>query len=353
MKIKLYNCLDNNESPTSEYALGLGYLKTNCKGADIEIVRDKEQLADCDIIGLSVVTEGVKEAISILESTSIPVIIGGQATLWEGLADYPFAHIVYGEGETALQAIINGGAPRFLRFKNIADIDTLNYPDRGRCREIVPIFTSRGCPWNCYFCSSQKYWGKPRYHSADYFISEVEYILKKYPDAGLLYILDDLFIANRERFDTIYECWMRGGFSEQLQLQGFVRSSLMTFDIARKLKRMGFKQVRFGAESGSNRILRLLNKRTTVEEHQCCVDICNEVGLPVCYSLMSFIPGETIRDRQLTGMFIRHNIGKASISGHYAFRPFPGTKFYKGESPLINDWCTRAVKKKKEEGAVK
>jgi len=341
MKIKLYNCLNNKETPESEYAIGLGYLKTNCNGADIEIVNDKSQLKDCDLIGLSIVAEGISEAISILESTSIPIVVGGQGTLWDGLKDYPFKHIIYGEGETALQSIINGNAPRQLRCMNIPELDKLNYPDRGRCNELVPILTSRGCPWDCYFCSSQKYWGVPRYHSADYFCSEVEYILSIYPKVKMLNILDDLFIANRERFDAIYSRWMKNAYHKRIGLKGFVRSNLMSVNIAEKLKRMGFKRVRFGAESGSNRILNLLNKRTTVEEHQRCIDICYEVGLPVCFSLMSHTPGETEQDRQLTRRFVKRNRQKAEIAGDYKFRPFPGTKYYNGENVLETNWNTR------------
>jgi len=341
VKIKLYNCLNDKERIESEFALGLGYLKTNCIGAEIEIVNDRTELTDCDMIGLSAVVEGITEAIDILKSASVPVAIGGQCTLWDGLDDYPFRHIVKGEGERAMQAIIDGNAERVLSYDNIKDIDTLNYPDRGRCENIIPILSSRGCPWNCNFCSSRKYWGKPRYHSADYFCSEVRTMLGKYPGAKLLYIQDDLFIANLPRFEEIYELWMKSGFDKQIALSGFVRSNLMTMNVAVKLKKMGFLSVRFGAESGSNRMLKLMNKQTTVEDHQRCIDICNEIGLPVCYSMMLYPPGEEPEDRNLTAAFIFGNRGKAWISGNFRFQPFPGTKYYKGQNVLENDWNIR------------
>lgn len=341
MKLKLYNCLGDNETPVSEYPIGLGYLVTNCTGADIEIVSKRSDLTDCDMIGLSAVTQGVSEAVQILEAADVPVVIGGQCTLWDGLQSFSFKHIVLGEGELALQWILAGDAERVVKCKHVEDIDVFSYPERGRCAGAVPILTSRGCPWNCHFCSSQQYWGKPRYHSAEYFCGEVDYILSRYPAAKLLYILDDLFIANRERFESIYDYWMGHGYHRKLQLHGFVRSNLVDIGMARKLKRMGFRQVRFGAESGSDRLLEVLNKKTTVAQHQNCIDVCNEVGLPVVYSLMSFIPGETVQDRLLTAEFIQRNVGKSQIAGNYAFRPFPGTRFYDGESPLENNWCTR------------
>ena len=78
MKIKLYVC--GGERGTSEYCLGVGYLKSNCS-ADIEIVKSSDELKDCDLIGLSSTASSLKEAVKIAGSTKIPVAIGGQGTL--------------------------------------------------------------------------------------------------------------------------------------------------------------------------------------------------------------------------------------------------------------------------------
>lgn len=355
MKVKLYQC--GGEEPVSEYPLGLGYLKSNCVGADIKIVSDRSKLKDCDLIGLSSTVGGLKEAVDILAESKIPVVIGGQGTMWDGLDDYPFKHIVHGEGEVALQLIIDGKCNRLkhIRCPNMHDLDTLCFPDRGRCGIEVPIFTSRGCPWNCYFCSSQNYWGKTRWHSAEYFLDEVDFIKSRYPQSAALYIMDDLFIVNIPRFEKIYEQWMMDGLNTRFELKAFVRSNCMTLDKAKKMKAMGFRSVRFGAESGSNRVLKLINKQETVEDHQRCVDICKEVGLNVCCSLMQYLPGETIEDRQLTAEFRRKNERCLCISGNYRFQPFPGTHFYNGENPLEGDWRTRGKVKEslKEEGILK
>ena len=355
MKTKLYLC--GGERPLSQWPLGLGYLKTNCKG-DVSIVDNKEELKDCDLIGLSSTIGGIKEAVDIVTNTDIPVAIGGQGTMWDGLKDYPFKYIVIGEGEGAFQQIIDGTTTdRILRVPNRQDLDSLKFPDRGRCGTDVPILSSRGCPWHCYFCSSQNYWGKPRFHSAEYFIEEVEFISRAYPDSKLLYIMDDLFIVDKARFERIYELWMLKGLNKRFKLHGFVRSKSMTFAIGHKMKDMGFKSVRFGGESGSDRMLKILNKQETVLDHQRCVDICNEIGLPVYCSMMNYLPDETVDDRKLTGEFIKKNKGKLAVSGNYRFQAFPGTKFYDGSSPLDKDkdWRTRGGQVKlsgiSEEGA--
>ena len=354
MKIKLYLC--GGESPISEYPLGLGYLKSNCTGADIEIVNKRKDLTDCDLIGLSSTVGGLREAVEIVTESDIPVMIGGQGTMWEGLKDYPFRHIVTGEGELALQSIIDGNDDRFISIPNVPNLDVLKNPDRGKCGNVVPILTSRGCPYNCHFCSSQNYWGNVRWHSANYFMDEVDFISKTQQQANILYIMDDLFIVNKKRFEAIYKEWMFCNLNERFELQGFVRSQNMTVDNAKKMKAMGFRQVRFGAESGSNRMLKIINKQETVEDHQRCVDICNEVGLNVCASLIQYLPGETAEDRQLTAEFRTKKSSTLCISGNYKFQPFPGTHFYNGESPLEGDWRTRGGnvnKNMKEEGVLK
>jgi len=338
MKIKLFQC--GGEHGKTKYPLGLGYLKTNCAGADIEIVKSQKELTNCDLIGLSSSAWGLKEAVGILESTNIPVVLGGQGVLWKPIEAYRFKHIIHGDGELALQDIINGTEARFI-CKKAENIDDYNFPARGRYGDGVPIISSRGCPWNCAFCSSNAFWGKARYHSAEYFIREVQEIIQQYPKANVLRVLDDLFIGNIKRFNEIYELWMSLELNKKLQIKSFVRSNLLTFDLASKMKKMGFKRIRFGAESGSDKILKILNKRATVADHQRAIEIAQKTGIQISASFMHGLPEETNEDRQMTHDFIQKNKGKLKVEGWYKFQPFPGTKFYDGTSPLKTDMRVR------------
>ena len=331
MKIKLYQC--GGENAISEYPLGLGYLKTNCKKADIEIVKNKKDLKECDLIGLSANAWGLKEAIQILEISKIPIILGGQGVLWEPIKNYNFKHIVYGDGETSLNNIIDGTKEKLLHNR-ITNLDDLEFPDRGNCNFAIPIITSRGCPKACSFCSAKTFWGNVRFHSAKYFIREVCYILEKYPQAKELRIMDDLFIGHKKRFLEIYEYWMSKGLNKKLKLKSFVRSDLLTLEIGQKMKNMGFYKFRFGGESGSNRILKLLNKQETVEDHQKAIDVAKQLKVPITATFMYDIPGETKKDIKLTQDFINKNKGKLKIEGYYKFRSFPGISLYDGSSPL-------------------
>lgn len=340
MKVKLYLCGAEPKRMYSQYSLGLGYLLSNVK-ADVEVVTNSEQLTDCDLIGLSANAHGVAEAISIREKVSIPIVIGGQSTLWPELTSFGFDHVVVGEGERALQKVIDGDATGYMHEELIEDIDTLEFPERGKVQALVPLLSSRGCPFNCAFCSSQEYWGKVRFHSADYFMAEVKHLLMKYPHMKTVYLMDDLFIANKTRFNMIYDQWLSAGYDKRLRLRGFIRSSIFTMDTALKMKRMGFGTVRFGAESGSNRVLALLNKQATVEDHQRAIGIANEIKLPISASFMHSIPGETQEDVRLTKEFIGKNKGKLKVEGYYRFVAFPGTAFYRGADLLTEDMRVR------------
>ena len=340
MKVKLYLC--STEPPVAQNPLGLGYLASNVGG---EIVHSRAELTDCDMIGLSSDAEGLKEAVSILESAEVPVIIGGQGTLWPGLAEYGFQNIIIGEGEAVFKAILQGIPCKKVQTPaNIADIDSLEFPDRGECGQIVPMITSRGCPFHCRFCSSQEYWGGARYHSAGYFIEEVGFIALIYPRASMLYIQDDLFIGDKNRLREIHRLWLMGNWSARFKTRTMIRADLFDEEAAALLADMNPDRVRFGAESGSDRILKSLGKTTTVEDNRRAVDLANRHGIPISASFMYGCPGETQEDRDLTAAFIARNRGRLAVEGWYQYTSFPGAPMYDGKSPLTHRMtCRRSV----------
>lgn len=360
LRAALFDC--STEQGHSEYPLGLGYLKANSPtGWQVDIVEHPSELEGADVIGVSTLTDGMTQAVQIAleyEDTQTPVIVGGQGTLWSGVNDWPFDVVVRGEGEPVWFSILECASkdgpvglkrPKACQEPTVVQVNTngRNFdeyrpPVRGNLRgTTVPIITSRGCPYSCYFCSSSKYWGRPRYHSVDRILDEVFKIHHLYPEAKHLCILDDLFIANRRRFHDLFDRWIHKGLHERWTLDGFVRSPDMSNETARMLKAMGFTSVRFGAETASDSLLTKLGKQATQREHQRCIDACNDVGLPVSMSLMQYVPGETVEDRVETAKFIMKNRGKVTVAGNYRFVPFPGTRFYDGRNILEGDWKVR------------
>jgi len=327
------------EKPISQYPLGLGYLKSNTKGHEIEIVSSSSDLKDCDIVGLSSQAWGISEAYQIRQAIDLPMVIGGQGTLWDKSSSLGFDWVVKGPGEGALQDIMDGRADKGIVQKSVS-VDDLKYPERGSCSGRIPILSARGCPYKCRFCSSQVFWNGVSFHSPEYFIGEAQYLAKRY-SGGLLYILDDLFIANQNRFNLIHELWMKHELNKRWQLSSFVRAKLFTEEIGLKMKEMGFRSVRFGAESGSDRMLKVLNKMAIVEDNQRTIDIARKIGMPVEASFMKNLPEENEDDRQATLDFINRNKGKLQVRGFYNFKAFPGTDFYNGEDLLSEDMRVR------------
>lgn len=337
MNIKLYQCCDRLDSYSTKNSnqLGIGYLKSNCTNADIEIVKNKKELRNCDLIALSSFQYGIFEAIEILHSTDIPVIIGGPISQWNKLSEYNFKHIVVGEGEVALNSIVDGNETEKIVSKPlIKDLDILNFSDRGECGDSIPILSSRGCVNKCSFCGTPNFWKKYRWHSPEYFIEETEYILKRYPHVTTLVIQDNLFAGNRKVFDKLYDIWMTKGLNKRLKLWGCVRTSNFDYEFARKLKKMNFHRLAFGFESGSNTTLKMLNKETTVEDHQNAIDLCYSLGIICHANFIRNIPGERQEDMRETVRFIIKNRKKLDSPVSHEFVPYPGCDMYNSEDGL-------------------
>ena len=336
MKVKLYQC--GGEKSRSGVPLGIGYLLTNCKvpGVSLQFVEDpKELFTDNDMIGLSANAQGLKEAVGILGKAKVPVVIGGQGTLWPGLTDYPFTHIVVGEGERVFKKILKGEEDRkVIVAENIPVLDSILPPERGKCGKLVPIMTSRGCPFRCRYCSSQAFWKKVRYHSAERVIEEVAAIIKTYPKCKRVYFLDDLMTTNKTRLRRLRDLWLKRGYQKHFKVWTFVRADTFNEETARILKQLRTERVRFGAESGSDRVLKLLGKTTTVADNHRAIRIGRKHGLTMTAAFMYDIPGETKADRKATKKFIKDT--KITLEGWYRFTPFPGCAMWDGTSPIDN-----------------
>jgi len=332
---KFYMCGGETFKTNCEVPLGIGYLMSNCNHRDWEFsyTENESELYDADMIALSSCANGAGEAIRISKIAKCPVIIGGQITLWNELASYNFTHIIKGEGELALDKILQGGSPKMCEEKMIDNIDIIKFPYRGDARSHQAIIiTSRGCPYDCAFCSSQEYWDKVRYHSADYFIDEVKMIAKNYPQVTELDIADDLFASHKTRLREIHDKWLSNNLQKRFSLpKCFIRSNIFDDEICVLLQEMGFKNARFGGESASNRVLKILNKKATVENHINAIEVCQRHNMKVSASFMFGIPGETEEDVKITDDFIEKYTGILGNGGRYIFRAFPGTKFYDGE----------------------
>lgn len=221
---------------------------------------------------------------------------------------------------------ISQNPPRDL----IQNIDSIPWPYRHkRYSSDEPIFTSRGCPFKCKFCASHTFWGdKIRFRSADSVVDEITYLVEKYQPIEIA-ILDDLWMANKIRFREIVAKLVKRGIPQKVTFRGFCRSNLIDEETVLLLKELNYSIVRFGAETGSERLLKMIKgEGISITDHQRVIDLCFQHGLRCGASFMFGVPGETFDDIELTKNFLRHNRGKFEISGFYFFNPMPGTALW-------------------------
>jgi len=237
------------------------------------------------------------------------------------------------------------------RRKLIEPLDNIQIPFRPKSDKTY-LFTSRGCPYKCAFCSSSAFWRKTRFFSAEYVVTEIESLMHQFPQSRHISIWDDLFIVNLPRLKRIISLLAEKRINEKISFDLAVRANLVNDELCELLRTMNVKSVAFGAESASNRILELLNKGVTVETNQKAINTLYRHGFPVGCSLVIGCPTETEEEVRNTYEFILKNIKEGKIAPSCAVNilsPMPGTKIWDNavKDGLIDvqnmDWARLAV----------
>jgi len=213
----------------------------------------------------------------------------------------------------------------------IADLDRLPVPDRTLlqqhyvrglywrlgCRGTTDIVvTSRGCPFNCNFCF--KISRQPRYRSAAHVHREIEQILS----LGIknIHFMDDLLVVNFQRVREIFDPFDR---SMGIRFKVRSRASFVTDEIVAYLAEKGVREIVCGYESGSDTMLKLMNKRVTVEENIRAIRTIKKYGIKAFADMIIMYPGETWETARETVAFIHE--AKPSYINWSFFMPFNGT----------------------------
>jgi radical SAM superfamily enzyme YgiQ (UPF0313 family) len=271
-----------------------------------------------DLVGLSIFTIGSEESIAlaraIKERFPIPVIAGGPHVFVgaEYLKKHPwFDFLAVGEGELTAVALVsaleNGQnvedipgllirhgdvwqdtGPRlqipnldqlpFPAFHLLEDI-RLYHPSPFGYRKLphLPLVTSRGCPFQCIFCS--RIWGnKWRAHSAAYVLEMVKYVATRF-GVKEIWFAEDTFAINRQRVIDICE----GLLAANLNLTWSCMTNVNVFDeeILALMKKSGCWQVQLGLEAGNDQVLKFIRKpinRKLIREK---VNLIDKAGIKI------------------------------------------------------------------------
>lgn len=377
MKLTLVNIWKiENHTPHFGLTALAAFLQKRIPDLDIKIIEGldptKEIIkSNSDIVGFTSDTLAFKKtkniATKIKKKLKIPILIGGvHITAMPTSFSYPFDVGLIGEGEITLSELIES----FLKNKKIVpkdlekidglifkknnkiiktpprklikNIDELPFP----AREITPmeeiylknqfnlfnvkrqisIMTSRGCPYHCVFCGSPIQWGNVRFHSPEYIIKEIKFLIKEYNIDSIMF-WDDLFIAPIERLIKLKDLIVKNKLDKKLVFFGYARANLITEDVCKVLAQMNTKRLIFGLESGSPKILNYLKQNSvTVEDNKRAVNLCRKYGITSSSGYIIGTPGETIEDLKMTYDLMKHHpLDNTQI---YILTPYPGTKIW-------------------------
>jgi len=186
------------------------------------------------------------------------------------------------------------------------------------------ICTSRGCPFHCAFCSNEFVWGKKvRTMSPKRVADEIEQLIKNY-NTNVIYFREDNFTIGKKRvIDICNEIKKR-----QLNIKWICESRVDSLDDAllKTMKDGGCESIWFGVESGSQRILDILEKGITLEQSKDAFRLCSKYKIKTGASVMLGIPGETKEEMKETLKFL--TVLKPDYVFFNAFLGIPGSKLY-------------------------
>ncbi len=347
----------------------IGYDFTKLDKETLNIIQNFEP----DLIGFhmpTVMMKDVKHFSSIVKKVlpNVKIVIGGPHATYAPnkiLQDIKCADIIVrGEGEMTLTDIANGKALNTIqgityRSKNgilsnenrqlISNLDLLPLPARdlldiafyfnpnknilvdygksykGLNPKMGEILTSRGCSMQCTFCACPIIWRKQvRFYSEKWVLRDLIDIMSY--GANFVYFNDDVFTINRSRVLKLCKALENEGLNEKLQWVAQSRPEHIDIERLTAMKNAGCVRIEFGFESGSQRILDLMKKNTTMAQYHKAVKITRQVGLDFQANIIFGYPDEKEEDVVKTLNFLKE-IDAPSVLLN-AFWPVPGTEIY-------------------------
>lgn len=189
----------------------------------------------------------------------------------------------------------------------------------------VQIFTGRGCPFQCTFCSwPQTLMGrKHRTRSISNVLDEFEWVEKELKQVKQIFVEDDTFTVNKRY--VIEFCQRYKERSLKIPWGGQARVGL-DYDTMRKMREANCMMVDIGYESGNDTILKNVKKAITVEQIRSFAREARRAGLSIHGNWIIGLPGETKETIEATKRLIRET--KADAITVAVVTPFPGTELY-------------------------
>jgi len=150
------------------------------------------------------------------------------------------------------------------------------------------IMTSRGCPFECDFCSRPVFGTLFRARNASNVADEIEAVISLGYDR--IWFADDCFTLNRKRLMDICDEIIRRGL--KIGWECLSRVDTLDLETAEKMKQAGCVRMFFGIESGNDSILKIMKKQITTAQAHSAVQVCKSNGIKTGAFFIVGYPGE-------------------------------------------------------------
>lgn len=318
---------------------------------------DLKDVLTADAVGISCITSTSKrsyEIAKLIKSAGIPVFMGGPHVTFlpdEGLeaCDY----VVRGEADEHIvefvEALFSGKGLEKIpglsyrkdgvihHNKNVSfckDLDILPAPDftlvhglekkAGAGLSITPIMTSRGCPFDCSFCSVTGMFGqKYRFRSTEKVLNELR--INKESGSDWVFFYDDNFCANKKHTKELLNAMIDNKLTPKWTAQ--VRADVAKDpELLELMKRSGCHTVYIGFESVNPATLELYNKKQSVEDIEHCIEILHKNGIRIHGMFVFGSDLDTVDTIHKTLTFAKKN--DIETVQFLILTPLPGTRCF-------------------------
>ncbi len=331
---------------------------------------DWTEVASSDLVGISTITPTAPEAYSVLREVKkrgdIPVVMGGPHVTFlpeealrmgadfviRGEGEYSFLELVkrLREGRRDLEDIpglsFRDGESFFHNpvIPRVDDLDSLPWPDLTLIHNwerirILPVMTSRGCPYNCKFCSVTKMFGRRyRFRNTEDVLAELETLHRRNPKATIFFY-DDNFTANVSRTKELLRGMLERGIKVRWTAQARV-DVIRDGELLELMRDSGCLFLYLGLESINPQTLKSYRKEQTVQDIAEAVKVLHAHGIKVHGMFVLGSDEDDVKTIRETVRFARSL--KIDTVQFLVLTPLPGTETYEELRTqgriIIEDW---------------
>jgi anaerobic magnesium-protoporphyrin IX monomethyl ester cyclase len=319
-------------------------------------------------VGITLFTVGVWLAAELSRRIKavcpdIIILVGGPHISSMGLETmqrFPeFDIAVIGEGETVLSQLLT----RLEAAQSPADVPNVIYRQDGRLRstarqsirspmddlplpawDLLPGFpraytpavysyprgpvgtiaASRGCPFHCSFCDTSTFGAEVRAYSPQKVFDQMLFLKKRWGVNHVLFV-DDLFVASAKRTRELCRLIIENRL--KMTWTCSARVDCVKPPLLRLMKQAGCWEIEFGLETGSNELLKKMEKQARVERGEQAVNWTHDAGIRTKGLFMLGYPGENMETIDLTKALVKRL--PMHVMNLTKFTPYPGSPIYR------------------------